>query len=726
MADDDIAELQTLLTLSIAKFEAGWQRAQAVTEKAAASVEKRTAAASANMAKSVGSALTNINARNAGASVDGLTKSIRLSNIQMLELGHSARSTFDILAAGGTPLRAFELEGARLVQTFAAGEGGLGGAIEGIGAAVAGLLTPTNIAIAAFAALGVGAIEWLTSEQAKTFDATAGLKDHDTWLKQILAGYDEAKKAADSYLDAAEKLPTGAVVTNLQNNQSTNLDNLQTAVNQVRQLQGELTTDLTQGAEQFGSQAAANAVKGLLDQIDKAGLTAQTTRAQYDGLITTLTGLSTANLNTSPIVAHFAQQFLPLIENAAKAREIVESTTAAIQALGNAADQDFQVLSTKPSGGGVQGAQFTADQLAAAAKSKAAFQAQLDGIKAVTPDQKQAAAERQKAVELDGQSMSEARKQQEIAQAGEIAYAEAIKSTTASYGSQVKKVQEVEASLRKQTAALTENGRQQAITNALAQAHVSASSADGQAIAQLTGALYDQKQALDASNQAANFFASTTAGVFDSLLKGGQSLGDIFANVAEQIAEAALSAELLGTGPLAGILGTSASTPGAPAGILGTLFSSLLGGTPTLAPGAGLAWAGLATGGPVRGPGSSTSDSIPAMLSDGEYVVRASAATRFGPLLEAINSGRIGHFANGGTVGSPAPSIGNPRAPASAVTINAPVTVNAAGGTPEQNADLAKQTAQAVQDQLGALFNQHLMKSARPGNALHGMLRGQF
>jgi hypothetical protein len=53
------------------------------------------------------------------------------------------------------------------------------------------------------------------------------------------------------------------------------------------------------------------------------------------------------------------------------------------------------------------------------------------------------------------------------------------------------------------------------------------------------------------------------------------------------------------------------------------------------------------TGGHITGPGTGTSDSIPAMLSNGEYVVNASATARFGPLLDAINSG-VSHFADGG------------------------------------------------------------------------------
>ena len=56
-----------------------------------------------------------------------------------------------------------------------------------------------------------------------------------------------------------------------------------------------------------------------------------------------------------------------------------------------------------------------------------------------------------------------------------------------------------------------------------------------------------------------------------------------------------------------------------------------------------------ATGGYISGPGTGTSDSIPAMLSNGEYVVKASAVRKIGvPALNAINAGR--GFADGGIV----------------------------------------------------------------------------
>ncbi|MFG1282287.1 phage tail tape measure protein [Xanthobacter autotrophicus] len=76
-----------------------------------------------------------------------------------------------------------------------------------------------------------------------------------------------------------------------------------------------------------------------------------------------------------------------------------------------------------------------------------------------------------------------------------------------------------------------------------------------------------------------------------------------------------------------------------------------------------------ATGGAIRGPGSGTSDSIPAMLSNGEYVVNAKQAKKHGPLLEALNSGRIPHFASGGYVGAASASRGGATS-APKVTVN--------------------------------------------------------
>ena len=55
-----------------------------------------------------------------------------------------------------------------------------------------------------------------------------------------------------------------------------------------------------------------------------------------------------------------------------------------------------------------------------------------------------------------------------------------------------------------------------------------------------------------------------------------------------------------------------------------------------------------AGGGHVRGPGTETSDSIPALLSDNEFVIKAKSVKKYGlDMLNAINAGR---FADGGLV----------------------------------------------------------------------------
>lgn len=57
-----------------------------------------------------------------------------------------------------------------------------------------------------------------------------------------------------------------------------------------------------------------------------------------------------------------------------------------------------------------------------------------------------------------------------------------------------------------------------------------------------------------------------------------------------------------------------------------------------------------ATGGAIYGDGGPTDDKIPAMLSNGEYVIQASAAKRFGTsFLDKVNSGIMPQFFQGGT-----------------------------------------------------------------------------
>jgi hypothetical protein len=104
------------------------------------------------------------------------------------------------------------------------------------------------------------------------------------------------------------------------------------------------------------------------------------------------------------------------------------------------------------------------------------------------------------------------------------------------------------------------------------------------------------------------------------------------------------------TTSISGLIGklVSGLTGGAGAGLGGAIG----GGVGTFASGFGAAPTfGFAAGGHVKGPGTGTSDSIPAMLSHGEFVTNAKATSKHRGLLESINSGRAPKFAAGGMVG---------------------------------------------------------------------------
>jgi hypothetical protein len=113
-----------------------------------------------------------------------------------------------------------------------------------------------------------------------------------------------------------------------------------------------------------------------------------------------------------------------------------------------------------------------------------------------------------------------------------------------------------------------------------------------------------------------------------------------------------------------------------------------------------------ASGGFISGPGSGTSDSIPAMLSNGEFVVKAAAVRHTLPLLNAINNGfakgGLVGFADGGAVTTPTAT----PAAAGAVTID-PAALGALGATADavtvSIAALALELAANLSPQLSAL-----------------------
>ncbi|MEJ0012889.1 MAG: phage tail length tape measure family protein [Bauldia sp.] len=119
------------------------------------------------------------------------------------------------------------------------------------------------------------------------------------------------------------------------------------------------------------------------------------------------------------------------------------------------------------------------------------------------------------------------------------------------------------------------------------------------------------------------------------------ALGNAFGRLGDRLLDMALDQAI--DGLFAKLAGSSSYMGG-----------SILGGVGSAA--TGYAWGGLnAAGGMLRGPGTGTSDSIVARVSNGEFIVNAAATARHRPMLEAINNyPPLQRFADGGYVGADA------------------------------------------------------------------------
>ena len=220
--------------------------------------------------------------------------------------------------------------------------------------------------------------------------------------------------------------------------------------------------------------------------------------------------------------------------------------------------------------------------------------------------------------------------------------------------------------------------------------------------------------------ETARFFGENMTDALTGILTGTMTAEEALQSMLQTLIKATLQAALMGEGPLASLFGTKPTGKG---GIgFGGLFGSILGGL-----------FGFAEGGHVSGPGTGTSDSIPARLSNGEFVVNAKATRKNRAVLEAINTGRVSSFAEGGFAGS-APSLEKPgivaannnsesATPSQTFNVSSNITIKGSAGTPEQNSDLAKKMAREYETSVRTVVSDELRKQSRNGNFLNQRAR---
>lgn len=255
---------------------------------------------------------------------------------------------------------------------------------------------------------------------------------------------------------------------------------------------------------------------------------------------------------------------------------------------------------------------------------------------------------------------------------------------------------------------------EQELLNALSRAGVDANSAEGQSIRQkvadlqrLRAAQAQADRGTEAARQARETIrdmgASATTSILQDLRAGAsaaEAFGNALGRVGDQLIEMAVKqlfqnafAAPAGGGGGLGFFG-----------FLGTLFGFSEGG-----------W---------TGPGSKYQPA--GIVHADEFVFSKEATKRIGvDNLEAMHRAGKG-YASGGRVGSPSFVPAAVRRPegvggngAQAITINAPVTVNATGGTPEQNDDLAKRISKEFEGTVKGMVAQELRTQMRPGNMMN-------
>lgn len=171
---------------------------------------------------------------------------------------------------------------------------------------------------------------------------------------------------------------------------------------------------------------------------------------------------------------------------------------------------------------------------------------------------------------------------------------------------------------------------------------------------------------------AVNGLEAFSDGLVDAIVNF-RSLGDVARSVIQQILSDLLRLQIQKA--MAGIASSILGGLGG-GGSLASSAASTIAANPAI----------FAMGGPVKGPGTSTSDSILARLSNGEFVMNAAAVRRIGVgNLSALNEGRHPRFATGGMVGK-APSFAarNDNLPPISITINGKMTEREARETGAQ------------------------------------------
>jgi Prophage tail length tape measure protein len=600
---------------------------------------------------------------------DAARRSVPANNSAAGSVGNMAAQFNDVfvtVAAGQNPLQVAIQQGTQIGQAF--GGRGAAGAVALLKQGFLQMISPVNLGTIAIIAGGAALIQWAVS-------ALGMGKDADTAAKAV-------DRLAEAVKAQADAVFAGQV----------EIDKLRFGVDEEYQV--ELLREQIRLRTEYNAKVAElnTYLSSTSDSIDLQRVKTQDLRTEIEGIVAAYT------LNGEALASQAAQS-----ESLATTLAVIEGVraqrAAELEASQRRSADEAARLAGIDMSRGIQAAGVAAADLANLLGISVSLAAQLGGSGAAYDAQLRRTGQSSGPDGVRSQQAGGGRFTPPVSGAGlatPVVRAGGGGGGAAAANAEADAVQKLIQQQQRELDILRETDPVKKELLRQREALAEATGAERRQIEGLIRTRIEEEEQLKNNKALADFANQSTATFLDSLIVKGAKASDVIRNLANSILQAGIQAFSLGQGPLAGLLG-----------ITGGLFGGGGGG--------GTGAFGLprpfARGGEIRGPGTGTSDSILARLSDGEFVVNARAAARHRGLLEMINAGvSLPAFARGGQV---APSRGVQRTSGPGGGAGGVMNVNVDVSGAKGNAEIEQMVILGVQRGI-ELYNREVL----PGRVL--------
>lgn len=509
--------------------------------------------------------------------IDQTAASTKLATDEVTNLTAQLQDIGVSLLGGQSPFLVMTQQGSQVSQIM--GKRGLTEVIAGVGQGLLALVNPTTVALAALVVGGYAAYAAFQALSGETETLEDLMARSSKTIDQVTDAYNNAETAAGKFTERSKEI--------LQLRATEELDKLQKKLESYRKT---LAGDLGLGQSGPIMDPLGNFTGFMSDDVlDRYQQFADViTKFQQGGVSVSEFADQIARMgNASPPLRELANEIVRNVEAGLDLEKAVEKAAAAVAKLsGNATAAQEELLKLGNAQRALDTIAGLERDLSRVGDPRAQFVGRyLDQNKGADP-------EKQKEIEALANQLYEQEQAQRKANEATRDAENKQKQLERAYERSKQQVDDYVRDIELQTqafglsAAETERlrVRQELLTNAQragkeATAELYAeieTYADRAAVA--AQKYEDLQKRQDAFNDAANGFAQLGYDAFSGLIQGGKEFGDVVTDLTNKLLEMALQAALLGTGPLAGLFGTT-GTNGAPGGILGSLVTGLMGAT---------------------------------------------------------------------------------------------------------------------------------------------------